>query len=112
VLVENDARSCGVIYANIAALKYEPRCRLLRGELPGALAQLRGEKFDLVFSDPPYAQHAAQATVDALTSNDLLAPAARVVLEMEKREPAPAGLPLLDDRHYGHTRVLVLGTAT
>jgi len=111
VLVENDARSCGVIYANIAALKYEPRCRLLRGELPGALQQLRGEKFDLVFSDPPYALKASQLTVDALTSNDLLAPGARIVLEMDRREPAPEGLPLIDERRYGDTRVVVLTAA-
>src|SRR5262249_27972101 len=64
VLVENDARSCGVIYANIAALKAEQRCRVVRGELPGALAQLRGDKFDLVFSDPPYALRAGQLVVD------------------------------------------------
>ena len=107
VLVESDARSCGVIYANIAALRYEERARLVRGELPGALRQLDG-KFDLVFSDPPYALQAAQATLDALRSNQLLAAGARVVLEMDRREPAPQGLALLDDRRYGHTRVLVL----
>jgi len=111
VLIENDARACGVIYANIAALKAEDRARLVRGELPAALAQLRGEKFDLVFSDPPYALQAAQLTVDALTSNNLLAPEARVVLEMDRREPAPHGLPLLDERRYGDTRVLVLSGA-
>jgi len=111
VLVENDARSCGVIYANLASLKYEAKARLVRGELPAALRQLKGDRFDLVFSDPPYALKAAQATLDALRSNDLLAPGARVVLEMDRREPAPQGLPVLDERRYGDTRVVVLTAA-
>ena len=111
VLVEHDARACAVIERNASGLGFAGRCRLVRAGLPGALARLRGEKFDLVFSDPPYAQQAAQATVDGLTTNDLLAPGARVVLEMDRREGAPAcppGLRLVDERRYGDTRELVL----
>ena len=64
-----------------------------------------------MFSDPPYASRAAQKTVDALALNELLAPAARVVLEMDRREPVPhppAGLRVADERRYGDTRVLIL----
>ena len=109
-LVESDARACGVIFHNLAALRYEDRCRVLREELPAALARLRGEKYDLVFSDPPYALRAAASTLEALRESDLLAPGARVVLEMDRREPAPpaaAPLQLSDERRYGDTRVLV-----
>jgi 16S rRNA (guanine966-N2)-methyltransferase len=84
---------------------------VLRGELPQALEQLRGERFDLVFSDPPYASRAAQKTLDALALNELLAPAARVVLEMDRREPVPEpppGLRVADERRYGDTRLLIL----
>jgi 16S rRNA (guanine(966)-N(2))-methyltransferase RsmD len=110
VLVENDARACGVIFHNVATLKYGDRCRVVRAELPGALQQLRGERFDLVFSDPPYALRAAQPTLEALASSEVLAPGARVVLEADRREPSPApppGLVLADERQYGDTRVLV-----
>jgi 16S rRNA (guanine966-N2)-methyltransferase len=109
-LVESDARACGVIFHNLAALRYEDRCRVLRDELPGALSRLRGEKYDLVFSDPPYALRAAASTLEALRANEMLAPGARVVLEMDRREPAPpvaAPLRLADERRYGDTRVLV-----
>jgi 16S rRNA (guanine966-N2)-methyltransferase len=111
VLVEKDARACGVILGNVSDLKVESQARVLRGELPAALGQLRGRKFDLVFSDPPYALRAAQAILDALCSNDLLAEGSRVVLEMDRREaqPAlPAGLSLADERRYGDTLVLVV----
>jgi len=110
VLVENDARACGVIFHNLSALKYDDRSRVVRAEVPEALRQLGGERFDLVFSDPPYALRAAQPTLEALASNALLAPGARVVLETDRREPAPTpplGLTLTDERRYGDTRVLV-----
>ena len=111
VLVENDARACAAIFHNVASLRYGERCRVVRGELPQALQQLRGERFDLVFSDPPYALRAGQTTLDALSSASLLSPGARVVLEMDRREPAPSappGLRLVDERRYGETHALIL----
>lgn len=110
VLVESDARACGVIFHNAAALGYDARCRVVRAELPDALRQLRGERFDLVFSDPPYALRASQKVLDGLLENALLSPGARVVLETDRREAAPAapaGLALDDERRYGDTRVLI-----
>lgn len=108
VFVESDARACGVIYGNIADLKYESRTRVVREELPRALEKLRGEKFDLVFSDPPYALHVSQAVLDGVTSNDLLAPGARVVLEMDRRDPSPAGVRISDERRYGDTKIVIV----
>jgi len=81
-----------------------------RAELPAALRQLQGERFDLVFSDPPYAQRAAQETLDAVSASGLVAPGARIVLETDRREPSPVpppGLQLADERRYGDTRVLI-----
>ncbi len=111
VLVESDPRASAVIAANLATLGYEDRARLVRGRLPEALERLRGERFDLVFSDPPYALRAAQATLDALVAGGLLSEAARVVLEMDRREPAPLPPPplqSLDERRYGDTVVRIL----
>ena len=111
VLIEKDARSCAAILHNVDELGFGARCRLIRGELPDALGPLRGEQFDLVFSDPPYALKAAQQTIDALSTNHLLAPGARLVLEMDRRESSPvppSGMSIADDRRYGGTRVLVL----
>ena len=99
-----------MIFHNLSALNYGGRSRVVRGGVPEALRQLRGERFDLVFSDPPYALRAAQPTLEALASNGLLAPGARVVLETDRREPVPMpplGLTLTDERRYGDTRVLV-----
>jgi len=111
VLVESDPRACAVIEQNLATLGYGDRARLLRAGLPDALGRLRGSRFDLVFSDPPYALRAAQSTLDSLAANGLLEPGARVVLEMDRREPAPVPPPPLaagGERRYGDTRLLIL----
>ena len=104
-LVEHDAKACDAIRANLEALRYGGRCTLLRDDVGRALRRLRGP-FDLVFSDPPYALRAAQATLLAVLP--LLAPGARVVLEMDRREPLPQGCEVVDDRLYGDTRVLIV----
>jgi 16S rRNA (guanine966-N2)-methyltransferase len=110
VLIESDARACAAMLHNVVTLRYEDRCQVMRAELPAALRQLKGQRFDLVFSDPPYAQRAAQGTLDALAASGVLAKAARIVLETDRREPSPVppqGLRLADERLYGDTRVLV-----
>jgi 16S rRNA (guanine(966)-N(2))-methyltransferase RsmD len=104
-LVEKDAKACAVIERNVAELGFGARCTLLRDDVGRALLRQRRAPFGLVFSDPPYALRAAQATLDAVAT--LLAPGGRLVLEMDKREPLPAGLALLDDRLYGDTRVAI-----
>jgi 16S rRNA (guanine966-N2)-methyltransferase len=114
VLIEADARACAAIFHNVATLGYENRVEVLRADLPGAFARIHGRRFGLVFSDPPYALKAAQATLAALIDHQLLAPGARMVLEMGRDEPTPAPLEpasLLDERRYGDTRVAVFGTA-
>ena len=68
-----------------------------------AIEQLvkRGEKFDLVFSDPPYALEAAAEILQAV--QPLLNEGGRVVIEHGKREAAPPGF--VDQRKFGDTIV-------
>ena len=113
VLVESAQAAALVIEENIKALRFELRARLLRQDVTRALEALarRGERFDLVFSDPPYALRAAQATLDAVVRHGLLAPGGRLVLESAKAEPEPTppeGFAIDDQRSYGDTAITVL----
>ena len=110
-LVEKDERAFEVMFQNVEELGFSGRCTLLREEVSKELPRLRGQQFDLIFSDPPYRLHAAQSTIADLSANNLVARRGRVVLEMGKREemPAcPAGLAIIDERRYGDTRIVVL----
>jgi 16S rRNA (guanine(966)-N(2))-methyltransferase RsmD len=71
-----------------------------------AIEQLikRGEKFDLVFSDPPYADEVGAQILEAV--RPLLSEGARVVIEHSKREAMP-GEGRIDERRFGDTVVSI-----
>jgi 16S rRNA (guanine966-N2)-methyltransferase len=78
--------------------------RVLRGEAERTLAILSeaGERFDLVFADPPYAEPLPPGLLAAAAS--LLAPGGLCVLQRDdpSETPAePAGVALVERRRYG-----------
>jgi 16S rRNA (guanine966-N2)-methyltransferase len=109
-LVDQDAKAVQVMQRNAEELGLAGRCTVLRQDVARALLELRGP-YELVFSDPPYALRAAQATLDQLAARELVAPGGTVVLERDRREPrprAPDGFEIADERRYGDTLVLVV----
>jgi len=75
---------------------------LLRRDAAAAVSELlrRGERFDIVFADPPYAGELA-ADLPAGAAR-LLAEGGTFVLQSDVgREPTPAGLRLIERRAYG-----------
>ena len=112
-MVESAREAAKVIGENVVALRFQARARLVQDDVGRALAALagQGDRFDLIFSDPPYALRAAQATLDAVVRHGLLLPGGRLVLESGKQEPAPAAPPgyASDDRRaYGDTAISVI----
>ncbi|MCL6622486.1 MAG: 16S rRNA (guanine(966)-N(2))-methyltransferase RsmD [Syntrophobacterales bacterium] len=116
VLVEEAPAALAVIRRNVAALGVEARVRLLPLPVAGAIKKLAqaGERFDLIFLDPPYGRGLAAATLQLLGEGGVLAAGARVVAEMSRREsppPAAGCLTLTDLRRYGDTQVAFYGPA-
>lgn len=83
LLIEKDPSVARIIRRNIAACGLEDRARLLRGEGLAWLRRLerRGERFDLVFLDPPYASPLARGALRILGQSSLLEEGGTVVLE-------------------------------
>lgn len=115
VLVESGKQAAQAITENLSKLGFQERARLVRDEVMRALGRLaaQGEKFDLIFSDPPYALLAAQGTLEAVVRLGLLNPGGRLVLEHGKKEAAPVAPEgwESDERRYGETLVTVLTRA-
>ena len=111
VLVERDARAVAVIRANLAALGLaEPEARVIAGTARAALrnASARGDTYDLVFLDPPYANAAELGRELSAALGPLLAPGARVVTESDRRAPLELpSLPLTHERRYGDTLIRI-----
>lgn len=103
VLVDLDRAAHAVERQNAAKLRMEEQCRILNCDWQMAVRQLAaaGEKFSVVFLDPPYAMHDMTGVLSAL--RPLLEEDAVILLEHEaKTFPAtPDGFDLYDSRKYG-----------
>jgi 16S rRNA (guanine(966)-N(2))-methyltransferase RsmD len=108
VFVEQDAHALRALRENVAALGLEATARVVRGDAERALLRLAeaGERFAVVFLDPPYASAATPGVLAALDAGHALAPGAVVVVQHGTKVPpaAPAGaLTPWKERRFGET---------
>ncbi|HZI15877.1 MAG TPA: 16S rRNA (guanine(966)-N(2))-methyltransferase RsmD [Myxococcus sp.] len=110
VLVDQDREALGLCRQNTDFLGFGTQVEILSQPVDRALTALgrKGERFELVFADPPYAARVVETVLEGVTGAGLLTPGAMVVVEHDKREPAPeahAGLTREDQRRFGDTLV-------
>jgi 16S rRNA (guanine966-N2)-methyltransferase len=112
--VERDARTIGVIRANLERTRLADRATVIRADAVAWLtdpARRTGPSFDVVIVDPPYADgESLLAALTALTARAdlpaILAPSARVVAKHFWRDAPPARIGLLAsdrERRFGET---------
>ncbi len=110
VFVDSSREAVRIVRNNIASLKAGARSRVLCVKAAAALAilQKEGQKFDLVYLDPPYARQENDRILKLLDEYQLLNPGARVVIESLKEDPRPEDTPSIrfhKDAVYGITRI-------
>jgi len=106
--VERDARAVAALRQNIEALGVAAETRVLRLDAARALGGLveAGERFDIVFLDPPYDGTLVAVTLARLGAAPLVAPGGRVVAQHPTKRPPPAEigrLAALRTRRFGET---------
>jgi 16S rRNA (guanine966-N2)-methyltransferase len=111
VLVDSSAAAVAAIRRNLAEVGVDAEVRR-----QDALAYLRGasrdaRQYDLVFLDPPYRHASALGRELSGALGPVLAPAARVVAESDRRAPLELDLDceVLDERRYGDTLIRIHG---
>ncbi|MBX7067100.1 MAG: 16S rRNA (guanine(966)-N(2))-methyltransferase RsmD [Parachlamydiales bacterium] len=100
VFVEQNRQAIGIIKENISALQVESMAKVIPTNATRALQILEGQKFDLIYIDPPY-----DLKVDLTPVAGLLSPHGTVFLE-ERHEPkhkptSIAGLEMKEVRRFG-----------
>jgi 16S rRNA G966 N2-methylase RsmD len=95
------------VKANLAALGGEAEVHRSDGLRFLRAAPGKARHYDLVLLDPPYrlAERLGRELSEALPG--VLAPAALVVSESDRRAPLPLDLPLRDERRYGDTLIRI-----
>jgi 16S rRNA (guanine966-N2)-methyltransferase len=110
VFVEQDAAALKVLERNLQALALSPSdVEVRRGDALGALRMAldRKETYDLVLVDPPYRQAPDWGPRLWAVLPVLLSPAARVVVESDRRAPAQLALEIEQERRYGDTSIRI-----
>jgi 16S rRNA (guanine(966)-N(2))-methyltransferase RsmD len=106
--VERDARAVAALRDNVGALAVAALVRVRRGDVLREIEALyrAGERFDVVFLDPPYEAGLVETTLETLGGGGLLLPEALVVAQhFTKRAPAPriGALGAFRTRRFGET---------
>ena len=113
VFVDASMNAIKMIKGNIGNLKLENRAQIYRNDAFKALNVLgkKGNKFDLIFLDPPYGKIAITALLEQIVVHDLLNEGGLVVCECaEGMEIGYEGSQLRKIRHeiYGNIQILIL----
>ena len=109
VFVEHDAVAARSIGKNLAGLGFEGRYEILAMEVRRSIKLLmdRGERFDVLFADPPYGEGLIDETLRYRRDGNLVAVAGVLILQHSRREcpsePLPAVFSMMDRRRYGET---------
>jgi 16S rRNA (guanine(966)-N(2))-methyltransferase RsmD len=107
--VEREARLAETIHRNLELLGFEGRAEVVTADAGMGMKRLakRGERFDILFADPPYEEGLLSETIAGLEETDLLAEDGIAVLQHSVRE-MPEGsqmrkMAVADQRRYGDT---------
>ncbi|MFQ5735710.1 MAG: 16S rRNA (guanine(966)-N(2))-methyltransferase RsmD [Thermodesulfobacteriota bacterium] len=108
--VDVDNTSVLVIKKNLSTCGLLEQASVYRKDVRSAVRSLarKGERFDVIFIDPPYNSALVEDTLKAIDSQGILAPGGVIVAEASKRVPVSPEfetIGLVDDRRYGDTLV-------
>ena len=110
VFVESDGGALRALTANLEALGINStQAEVRRRDALGALRSAREheETYDLVFIDPPYRQAHEWGPELSAVLPSLLRPAARVVVESDRRAPLELRAEVERERRYGDTTIRI-----
>ena len=106
--VEQDGPALRALRDNVERLGLRERARVVRGDAARAVEDLgaRGERFAVVFLDPPYDSTRASAALQSVAAGPVLLAGAVVVLQHGTKTPpppSPGALALWKARRFGET---------
>ena len=109
VAIEQSSRACAIIQQNWQRVREpEQTFQVLRGDVVQRLKTLKGQQFDRIYFDPPYASDLYQPVLDAIAHYQLLHPTGELAVEHSSDAWTPQPIPTLEicsEKVYGNTAV-------
>ena len=108
--VEKNLEAMEIVKKNAKKTRLSDKCKIVNVDYKDFLRGARkGEKFDIVFLDPPYAMKIIPEILDSLVKYDILNTNAKVICESEDDiEYACEGLENVKHNKYGRVFITVL----
>ena len=106
VMIEKDSEALKYIIENVNNLGFEDRCRAYKNDVIRAIEILgrKGEKFDIIFMDPPYKDEVCTKVIRVIEKNGILADDGLIISEhhiFEELEDTIGSFKKADERKYG-----------
>jgi 16S rRNA (guanine(966)-N(2))-methyltransferase RsmD len=94
LFVETDPAAVAALRANLQALEVAARARVVHSDVETALRRLAraGERFDVIFLDPPYGAGATAPALESLASGSLLGENGVVLVQAFQKDALPERL--------------------
>jgi 16S rRNA G966 N2-methylase RsmD len=107
-MADTGVAAAAAIHKNIAKLKLE-NVRAVRRDYLLILKQAakKGERYDLIFVDPPYRMHRVIEPELGRWLPKVIAAGGRIIVESDSREEVSLPFELITDKVYGDTRVRI-----
>lgn len=105
VMIEKDSEALRYIIENIDSLGFTDRCRAYKNDVLRAIEILgkKGEKFDIIFMDPPYQDEICKKVLKEIEKANILKDDGLIICEhhlYENLEDEIAGFRKTDQRKY------------
>lgn len=114
VLIDGNVKAVEVIKKNAKTTELIKQCKIMRADYSEYLksAATKGEKFDLVFLDPPYSKNVKDEVVKKVTRAGILNPGAIIVCESDQdyfaEDESVYGLVFRRKYKYGRVYITML----
>ena len=113
VLCDNSKEAINIINKNIEKTHLKEKIELIKSDAIIALENLKSEKYDIIFLDPPYNSQLIKKTVEKIYFQDMLSTEGTLIVETDDEERILKEIEdykenIYDTRNYGRVKLIFL----
>ena len=114
ILCDNSAKAIRIIEQNVDKLKVAEEVQIIKADYKKVLEQLKKEKFDIVFLDPPYETNFASIACQKIAEYDMLTEDGIIIIETDRKDDVKKEIfalnkfEIYDERKYGRANLIFL----